>query len=129
MRQATLLFFIILVGAVAGAEFAVVATTVAPKTANQAELWTFFTCLFVTASVVLTLIWHLLRIILRFRGFRPPLWVSLRQATIFSLVVVLGLFFKSLSVLSLWDVFPLIVSAVLIEFFFQAEKSSHHEPE
>jgi hypothetical protein len=39
------------------------------------------------------------------------------------------LFFKSLGIFSLWDTIPLVISAILIEVFFQADKSSSlHEP-
>jgi len=50
---------------------------------------------------------------------------SIRQAALISIVILFSLFFNTLGILHLWDMIPLILAAVLIEFFFQAEKRPH----
>ena len=123
MKQSLLLFGIIAVGIIAAAELAVIYTTLSPHQAGRDTLWTFFICLYLTLSSLLTLVWQGIKRYLIYRYSKPSLTASLRQAAIFSLIIVLAMFFRSLDILSLWDIVPLFISALLIEFFFQANKS------
>ena len=132
MKTPILIFLIIATGIISGAELLVILTTVPPATASQGVLWTLFITLFLASTAVFSLLWHGIKAGIIYRSFTPSLWSSLRQAGIVALLAVLTLFFNSLGVLSIWDILPLSVSAVLIEFFFQAEKSPlaarPHEP-
>ena len=128
MRQPTLVFCIIGIGVLSFAELISLSTTVAPHSASYSELWAFFISLLGACTFLLLAVWHTLKKSLVFRGTQPVLFVSIRQASLFSLVIVLSVFFNTLHILSVWDVLPLTVSAVLIEFFFQADKSiENHE--
>ena len=127
MNHAVPTFGIIAVGTISIAELFVLITSVSPYTASSAELWVFFFSLYGSLASITTLLWHVCRRKFSPRPLHiPSLWVSLRQAALFSLIVCLALFFNSLRILTLWDLTPLVVSVVLIEFFFQAEKQSPH---
>jgi hypothetical protein len=129
MNQAPPLFLAIVVGTLGIAELSVLGTSVSPVTATNAELAVFFVSLFAALTGVTGLLWHAVRHALSPRPLhRHSLWTSLRQAALLSLVIVLALLFSSLGILTLWDLMPLAVSALLIEFFFQAEKTSHIRP-
>jgi hypothetical protein len=123
MRQPTLIFCIIGIGVLSIAELVSLSTTVAPHSASNSELWAFFISLFGTCTCILFGLWYIIKKSIAFKGPQPKIFITLRQASLFSLVIVLSLFFNSLHILSIWDIVPLLVSAVLIEFFFQAEKS------
>ena len=125
------LFITICVTILAAAEVATIVTSISPLQAGPLQLEMFFTSLWVCLTGIMVFIWHAIkqRAIYRFRNV--SILVSLRQAALFSGLVVLSLFFNALHILTLWDIVPLILSALLIEFFFQAETSvlpRNHEP-
>ena len=128
MRDRTFLFILIALGLVSTAEFFVIFTTISPAEANTQVFWMFFLCLFVSLSTLMALIWHPIKSWIH-RSKHLSRIASLRQTTLISLVITLSIFFKSLHILTLWDIIPLAISALLIEFFFQADKSvASHEP-
>jgi len=117
------LFLLFAVAILSGAELAVILTTVSPYSAGQTALWTFFVSLFLCLTTTLSLLLFAIRTQLSYYR-TPSLFVSVRQVGIGAALVVLCLFFNSLSILSLWEIIPLAISAVLIELFFQADKSA-----
>jgi hypothetical protein len=128
MNNRRILFFLITVGIVACAEFFVVVTTIKPIGAGKDVHWTFYVCLYLALTSLVTLVWHQVKCHI-YKHVTPPLITSVRQSALVALLVVLGIFFKSLGIVTVWDIIPLIISVILIEFFFQAEKSSpRHEP-
>jgi len=120
------LFLLLALGILSAAELTVVLTTVPPETASRQELWTFFISLGIVIGSWGSLIWHTIKSRLIYRVNPPALTATVRQAFLFSAVVTLGLFFNSLGILSVWDILPLGLATVLIEFFFQAEKTPAH---
>ena len=135
MKRQALLFLILALGIICTAEWLVIFTSVSPKGAGQQTYWIFFASAFGSLSCIFSLIWYLVKSRLIYRSSNVSLGIAFRQAVLFSLVIVLTLFFKSLGILALWDLIPIALSAILIEFFFQANKSStpnipntpHHE--
>ena len=123
MKNHIAIFLLIALAIIASAEFTVLVTTVSPFTADREALWAFFVSLFFASASWLSLIWYFFKKNVLFRLWKPSLWVAVRQASLLCLIIVLSFFFKSLGILSIWDIIPLSVSAVLIEFFFQADKS------
>jgi hypothetical protein len=123
MRTQTLLFLLIAAGILGFSEFLVIVNTIPPHTADQNVFWAFFVSLFIGLTGILSLGWYVLKRYLVHRGGPISLLGAVRQAGLVSLIIVLSLFFKSLGILSLWEFVPLCISALLIEFFFQAEKS------
>lgn len=122
MKDKTTVFITLVVGILAWAEFGGIVTTISPSQASVSVLWIFFICLFTGLSSLMSLVWHPLRRSIH-RNASLSRLASIRQAALLSLVITLCLFFKSLNILSAWDVLPLAISALLIEFFFQADKS------
>ena len=126
------LFVVISVFIIATAELGALATTVTPAQATPTQLWLFFTSLTITLGILLAPIWHNLKKTVISKRMRVSATASLRQTLLFSLIIVVGLFFNSLKILTLWDIIPLGISMVLIEFFFQADKTrsqpSHVSP-
>ncbi|MBU6389795.1 hypothetical protein KGQ71_04770 [Patescibacteria group bacterium] len=129
MKERIIIFLLVACGVIATAELGVILTTVSPYTANKDVLWTFFVCLFLSLTTLLTIIWHFGKKKAQGEMERVSIFASIRQIGLLSAVVVLSLFFRSLGILTLWDIIPLAISALLIEFFFQADKSTlAHEP-
>jgi ABC-type nickel/cobalt efflux system permease component RcnA len=125
MHTRLTLFIIVALAILSAAQLSSVTLTVSPRSATSAELWLFFVSLFVLLSTGIGLIWHAARRLRAKRGGKPVLLTSIRQAGLLSLVVVLSLFFNTLGIFQFWDIIPLVLAAVLIEFFFQAEKKPH----
>ena len=125
MNQASIIFLILVIGVLGGAELATISNSVSPYTAGKTELWAFFLSFFALLSSIFTIIWYTVKKYLFYKLTKPSLLVAWRQASLIALVIVLSLFFNSLKILSLWDIIPLVISTVLIEFFFQAEKNTH----
>ncbi|MEI6477894.1 MAG: hypothetical protein WCO52_02810 [bacterium] len=130
MRERRILFVLIALGILSSAELFVILTTIAPSGADKQVLWLLFVCLFTSVSIGLSLVWHPVKQTIH-RSERVSRLSSLRQTALISLVLTLVLLFRSLSIFSLWDIIPLAISAILIEFFFQADKTSltPHESE
>lgn len=123
MRTRQFVFVILALGIVSVAELSVIVTTISPRAATEETYWVFFLSLFLALTSVGSLAWYILKRYLIYRSSSVRLWPSLRQSALFSLITVLSLFFNSLGILSFWDIIPLIIAAILIEFFFQADKS------
>lgn len=117
------LFILICVTVLAGAEAATIVTSITPAQAGAGQLELFFGSLWICLTGLATFAWHALkqRIVYRFRSV--SIFVSLRQAALISAVLVLALFFNAFRILTLWDILPLALSVLLIEFFFQADTS------
>lgn len=127
MKDRIFLFLLIAAGIISMAELFVILTTISPLETSTGVLWLFFICLFFSISTILSLLWHPLRSFIHHRQGLPR-WISVRQASLVSLVIVLIIFFKSLGILTLWDSVPLVFSIILIEFFFQADKIPKNTP-
>lgn len=128
MKERKLLFFLYVLGIVSITELSVIVTTVSPQAAETQGVTVFFACLLGALTSVLSLIWHPIRAAIHHNPTMSR-WVSLRQSFLVSLLITLTLLFKSLGIMTIWDIFPLAISALLIEFFFQADKSAPtHEP-
>ncbi len=122
-RNRLLLIILGIAGVVAATQVVSIATTVVPNQASTAVLWTFFISLWVCTSIVCALAIHLgKRLTLQRHVLRRPFTISLRQGTLLAGVLVISRFFTFIHILSAWDIIPLIAAAILIEFFFQAEK-------
>jgi uncharacterized metal-binding protein len=87
----------------------------------------FLALLFVLLTCMLGLVWYAVKQLKPHRTTtsRPPLGPSVRQAGLVSLILVLLLSFNAFGILHFWNIVPLTIAAVLIEFFFQAEKRPH----
>ncbi len=121
-----MLFTVIAVGIVAGAELVTTVAAVTPAEASQADLWVFFLSLYALLSAASTLIWYTIqRVLSKRRVTTPSFFRCLRQAMLFTGLATFTLFLNSINVFQVWDIFPLIVAGILIEFFFQAEKRPH----
>jgi len=120
-RQA--LFAIICIFIIAVAELGAILTTVSPSQATATQLWLFFGCLVAVLTIVLAPIWYSLKKALLSTRMKVSAIACLRQTCLFSLIVVVSFFFNSLKILTLWDVIPLCISMILVEFFFQADKT------
>lgn len=128
MRNRGLVFFLICLAIIAIAELSVLLTTVTPAEATPVQLWIFFACLLVICSLALTPIWYFIKKKLMYRQSRLSYLACLRQSTLFTLALILALFFNTLHILTVWDLVPLCISMLLIEFFFEAEKASPNVP-
>lgn len=115
-------FLLVCVAIISLAELGVLLTSVTPAHATAGQLWAFFVSLFLAFSLLLTPLWHGFKAFV-YRGLPVSSLVSWRQASLFSFVVILSFFFNSLKILSVWDVVPLSISMVLLELFFQADKT------
>lgn len=132
MNKQILLFLILAIGIVSLASLLVIGLSISPYLASREIMWAFFISLQLFITCFFGLLWHNLKKLFLHHFFTPSLWPSLRQAAIFSAIIVLALFFNSLGILALWDIIPLSISAVLFEFFFQADKSrilAHESPQ
>lgn len=128
MNDLRILFVILVVGILSTAELSVIVMTVPPASADAQVLWVLFIALFLSLSCAFSLAWHSLKKIIH-RSKTLSRLISLRQAALVAGMITVGAFLKSLGILSPWDLIPLIASAVLIEFFFEADKRpSYHEP-
>lgn len=128
MRNRRIAFILICLAIVATAELSVLLTTVTPAQATRAQLWVFFICITVLASLLLAPIWHSLKRLATHRRSRLSFLASLRQVTLLSSVVSLAFFLNALHVLTVWNLIPLLIAMVLVEFFFQADKSTPNTP-
>lgn len=124
MPKPHLLFFLLTILILAASELAVVLFTVSPVHATSTVYWTFFGSLFFSLASLLSLTWYGVKRSLIYRSNSVPMWPAIRQASLLALLVSLSLFLYSLHIASLWDLVPLAIAALLIEFFFQADKTS-----
>lgn len=127
------IFIVIVVGVLAFAQLITVSASVAPEQASKPELWLFFISMFFGLTTVFASLWHLLRrTLLRMRMRNVSFFVSYRQAALVAGVITFSFFLNSLHVFQLFDLIPLVLAVVLLEFFFQAEKTPHasirHDP-
>jgi hypothetical protein len=123
MSQRFAVFFITVIGILSSAGLAVVVMNYLPRTAPGYVLWAFFLSVFGLGTTLGTLIWHIIKRAIFYRLYRPSVWVSFRQAALASGLAVTGFFFNSLGIFRVWDMVPLTIAALLIEFFFQADKT------
>ena len=124
MKSRLTIFFIIAIAIISGSEFLVLYTSTSPINAGESTLWAFFISLFLFSTSILTLIWYLFKRQLVSKFTPPSLFICLRQAGLLCLILTLTLLFQSLGILTIWDSLPLFIAAILLEFFFQAEKST-----
>ncbi|CAN5197765.1 hypothetical protein BH11PAT4_BH11PAT4_7380 [soil metagenome] len=121
-----MLFAVIAVGIIAGAQLVTIIAAVTPTSASETELWVFFISLFVALATSFTLMWYgMQKVQAKRRVHNPRFTRCMRQATLVAALITFTLFLNSINVFQIWDIFPLIVAGVLIEFFFQAEKRPH----
>lgn len=121
MARRLLFFFILALGIVSCTQLAVIVTTFSPYTATPQQLAYFYLSLLGTLASLLTILWYGLRSQLAVRSIRPALHVCFRQALLVSAVLVTLSLLQSMEILSLWEGIGIAVSALLIEFFFQAD--------
>ena len=75
----------------------------------------------ITAAMLLFFLGLFLTLLLSHRTWRRknrPLAMSLRQASIFSILVVLALYMQRFDLLTWWDIVIMVGVAVLLELFF-----------
>ena len=125
MRERLILFLVCAVAIISGAYLASTVTTNSPYEASSQLLWSFFITLFLFLAATLGIIWYIIRLRIFSKRIPQVFMVSLRQATLLSLVITISIFFNTLGIFQTWDILPLCVAAILIEFFFQAEKKAH----
>ena len=122
MSYRVILFFVLAVAIISTAQLSTTVLSSSPYSASTDTLWSFYISAFISLSCILGLILYGIRV----RTNRLPqvraLLISIRQSALLSLVILLSLFFNTLRILQLWNIVPLILAAILIEFFFQAEK-------
>ena len=128
MKDLRLIFVTVAAAILSAAELAVMLMTVPPSSADSSVLWAFFGSAFVFLASFFSLVWHPLKSLIH-RSNSLSRLVSTRQAALVSGIITVIVFLKSLSILSPWDLIPIIASAVLIEFFFEADKRpTYNEP-
>lgn len=120
MKHRVFLFIIIAIAIIGTAQLVSVLVSSSPFTAARSVLWAFFVSLYVSLTLWGGLLWYGIRRVWRRRS--AALASSMRQSALVCMIIVLGLFFNTLGILTIWDVGPLAIAAILIEFFFQAEK-------
>ncbi len=125
MPHRVILFLVIAAAIISSAQLISVVLSTSPYTASQSVLWEFYVSAFISSSCILGMIIHGIRVRFNKVHLLSNLLTSLRQAALITTVILLSLFFNTLSILKLWDMIPLVLAAVLIEFFFQAEKRPH----
>jgi hypothetical protein len=125
MRTRIALFVILAVGIISVAQLSSLLVSTSPYGATSSELWLFFISLFFCVTVLVGLVLYGFRYLRQRRLVKPLLWPSFRQSALASLVITLSLFFNTLAIFQIWNIIPLIIAAVLIEFFFQADKKPH----
>lgn len=96
-----------------------------PENSDIIVKGTFFSSLFVFFCGILTFIGFYLRVArsnnkMFFSNFIP----SLRQATLFSLLIISLLILRSLKLLNWWDVIMLTLCLMLFEMFFQTRSQN-----
>lgn len=123
MRNRVVIFLLFALSVLATSEFVVVFTTISPLSGGEEVYIAFFASLFLMLTTISSLIWYSIKRYLIYRRITPSLFTCVRQCALICSIIVLALFFNSLSILSFWDIAPLFISAILIEFFFQAEKT------
>jgi hypothetical protein len=123
MKNRILLFIIIALAIVSAAQLSTLLISTSPYTATKATLWSFFISAYLALTFWGGLVWYIVRQLVHRRS--NSLLVALRQAALVSMIIVLSFFFNTLGIFTLWDVAPLAIAAILIEFFFQAEKKPH----
>lgn len=100
-----------------------IVTSTPPADATSATLWTLFVSLWLWLSAIGGGVWHLVRRRFFLKGTRiPRAAASFRQAALAMGVFTLCLTLNYFGLFQIWDAVPLAIAALLVEFFFQAEK-------
>lgn len=123
MGKKIIIFILIALFAVSGSVFFTIVNSFSPNDHNTFVIWGFFISIFGICLSVLTPIWHGIKTMLLPKSFHIKMIASMRQAALISAVITATTFLRSLNILSLWDILPLLVAAILIEFFFQSDKT------
>ena len=115
------LITVIIATAFGWGSWAVVLTKLSPFSVSPLPLILFYASLFVALSGTLTLLNHFLRLWLGSpEAHGKAIHSSVRQATLLSLMVCIGIGFQRLRVLTWWDALLLLAIVLLIEFYFMA---------
>lgn len=101
------------------ASWLVVINNVSPFISGYLALSLFYSSLFIALTATFTLLNYYLRISLnKSRGYVQHLNIALRQGSLLSVMIVVGLAFQRLRVLTWWDALLLLMIILLIEYYF-----------
>lgn len=99
-------------------------TKLSPYETMGLSLAFFFTTLFIALSATFAVVGFYFRVwLFKNEIFYKHINVALRQGIFLSLIAVFCLIFQMMKVLSWWSGLLLVVSAVLLEFYFSAKDS------
>jgi hypothetical protein len=125
MQHRITLFIILAVGIISTAQLTSLLLTVSPYTASSQSLWAFFITLYFSFTSIFSLVWYWVKRTFGKLKHTVSFFACIRQVALVGLVLILAFFFSSLEIFQVWDIIPLVIAAVLIEFFFQADKKPH----
>jgi len=103
------------------ASWLVVINNLSPFISGYLALSLFYASLFIALTGTFSLLNYYLRITINKEGnYFQHLNTALRQGSLLSIMVCVGLIFQRLRVLTWWDALLLLVIVLLIEYYFMA---------
>lgn len=115
---------IIVAGILSWIAWFVVLYKLSPYNYTEVALLLFFMSLFVALACTFSILVYLLRLkFLETEFFNRLLNISLRQGILLSLIAILTLVFQLIRVLNWWTGFLLIITIVILEYYFSAKES------
>lgn len=105
------------------ASWLVVVNNLSPFISGYLALVLFYSSLFIALTGTFSILNYYLRISLnKDRNYLHHLNTALRQGSLLSLMLIIGLAFQRLRVLTWWDALLLLIIVLLIEYYFMSRE-------
>jgi len=114
---------IFIASALGWASLFVVINNISPFISGYLALTFFYSSLFIALTGTFTLLNYYLRIaITKGKNNYQQINTALRQGSLLSLMVIAGLIFQRLRVLTWWDALLILIIVLLVEYYFMAKE-------
>ena len=105
------------------ASWIVVINNISPFISGYLALTFFYSSLFIALTGTFTILNYYLRIAVnKNKNYFQQINTALRQGSLLSLMVISGLIFQRLRVLTWWDALLLLIIVLLVEYYFMAKE-------
>jgi 5-methylcytosine-specific restriction endonuclease McrBC GTP-binding regulatory subunit McrB len=121
MSRSIYILGIFIAAALGWASLIVVINNISPFISGYLALTMFYSSLFIALTGTFSILNYYLRIsINKDKNYFRHLNIALRQGSLLSMMICVGLGFQRLRVLTWWDALLLLIIVLLIEYYFMA---------
>lgn len=123
MTQKNYLIIIAIIATIGWSSWVLVINKLSPFSTPGISLSLFYSSLLIALIGSISLMMYYLKISLdKAKGRAETLNISLRQGTLLSIMIIVGILFQRLKVLTWWDGLLLLAIILMIEFYFTSRE-------